>query len=256
MIKKSGYILQIYFFVSGVLFLGLALSYGTNDIFLSGFIPPSEKTFTTIGYVTATQGDTRIRPAGELLWLPGKSQDPIHEHDSVFTGADGKMKISVGSTTTLQVNQDSLFKINRKDHLTTVQLFQGEITSSIEQQEQIKIQAKGKTKIVNLNEVDKKISYRDFEEKRSAAMAKPFTEDLKTALGKEDDFFSDTSATNKGASSDLTLYPTAPAEPSPSTSAEVKGLGEESNKKILWMLGLAYGLFSLLAMLELTRQRH
>jgi hypothetical protein len=256
MTKNSGYILQIYFFVSGILFLGLALFYGTNDTFLSSFVPKSEKKLSAIGYVTATQGDTRIRPAGELLWLPGKSQDPIHEHDSVFTGSDGKMKITVGSNTTLQVNQDSLFKISRKEHLTTVQLFQGEITSSGDRNEQMKIQTKGKSKVVNLTEVDKKISYDEFAEKQSTVMAKPSSEDLKEALENEDAFFSASSAANKESSSDLVLAPTPSLENPPLPANEAKGFGEDANKKVLWMMGLAYGLFSLLAMLELTRQRH
>lgn len=250
MINRTGYLLQIYFFVSGVLFLGLALFYGTNDLFLSSFIPPAERKAATLGFISATTGDTRVRPAGELLWLPAKTSDPVYEYDSVFTGLDGKMKISVGTSTTLQVSPDSLFKISRKDHMTTIQIFQGEILSQSKDNESIKIQTQGKSKVFNLSEVERKVSREDF---AKGPISTPSSQDLSASLENEDEFFLGSHTSSAAQASEEHHAPSASSD-SPLTPKS-KGLGDETNRKVIWLLGLSYALFSLIAMRELSRQQ-
>lgn len=247
MAKRSNVIIRLYVFVSGVILLGVPLFLMTDGKFLSNLLPKPEKKYPVIGTIEFSIGDTRVRSAGELLWVPSGANAQLYDNDSVFTGPDGKMTIFLNSNTRLQVNKNSLFKISKKNHLTTIHLIQGEMKTSSTAKDTIKVQHEDKSKFLKLSEVEERLS-----PEALAALPMPETIpnslELTEALAEPEPTFEN--HRNSYADTGLPL-PKLESESLPQKTEVRAILNQEGNQKILWLLGIGYALFSLLALREL-----
>lgn len=249
MSKKSSIVLRIYLVVSGILFLGICLYLSTDGKFLGGLLPKPEKKYPPIGMIESSSGDARVRSAGELLWVPSNAEDIIYDNDSVFTGPTGKMTIVLTPNTRLQVNKDSLFKVSRKNHLTTINLIQGDMDTTSIDKETIKIQHDEKSKTLKLTEVETKLSA-DALKALPAPVAVPNTLELTDALDDNADEIH-TAANSEVTSPPESLPSNFNSENRPHFK-EVQVLNQEGNRKIIWLLGIAYVVFSFIALKEIV----
>jgi hypothetical protein len=238
--------------VSGILFLTACLYLALNNSFISKFIPEPEKRYSIIGYIHSVHGDTRVRSAGELLWVPGKSREPIYDHDSIFTGEDGDMRIEMEPSTTLKINKDSLLNVSRREYLTSIQILQGEVTSSSAKGDTIRIQKDNKSQLIKLTGVENKSSYDAFTKDSapgSYLANSPAPDNFATAL--TDEAEKREMNTHHPASAE---FQSAPNEPR-TTEAYFEKINAEETKSVLTFLAIGYALFSFIALREVLKLR-
>ncbi|HEX7672647.1 MAG TPA: FecR domain-containing protein [Bdellovibrio sp.] len=248
--KKSNLILRLYMIVSGILFLSLFVYLLTDGKVLRAFLPTPARKYSAIGFIESSSGDVRVRSAGELLWVPSSANDPIYDNDSVFTGDTGKLTIQLAPNTRLQVNKDSLFKVSRKNHLTTIDLVQGEMKTSSSNKDNMKIQREGKSKFLKLTEVELKISASALDD-LVVTTSPPGTLDLDEALNEPGE---QSSSAPTDAAFDPN-YKEMDKDLNALKPRQFQSLSEGENGKILWVLVFAYMIFSIIALREMIKSR-
>lgn len=248
-----------FFFLGYFIFSGSACLYAcyyvsSHNTFLASFVPEPPHRYPPIGQVLNFSGDTRLRVAGELLWTPLQDKTAVHEYDTIFTGSDGAVTLKLRPSTTLKIAKDSLIKISQQDHLTTLQLFQGQIDASSPQQDTLKVKALGHQKTLHLTGVDEQTTYHEFLEGRITA------ENL-AALPQGQDFadVTDDPAEDSVAEPTLTALQNLNASPEANTTSKqaplAESLNNESSVHVLQMLGVAYFIFTVVALREALRLR-
>ncbi|QLY24255.1 hypothetical protein [Bdellovibrio sp. KM01] len=250
--KRSELILKLYGVFSGFLILYIAYYFATHTSPIKQKSNPDKtKKYPVIGRIVFLDGDVRVRMAGELLWLPGKENDLIHDNDNIFTGTNGKVHVYLMQQTNLYITKDSLVRITRRNNLNTIHLDEGQVQMSSGADESAVLQVNDRSRLLKLTGVEEKISYQGERSRQRQQKAK-------LAEAPQESF----SAAQSEVPQDQ-----GPLEPPPSDEVEeIAATAEKAEERkvdlddettmsfIIW-LSIGYGVFSLLAVKEFLAMR-
>ncbi|UYL07588.1 hypothetical protein B9G69_011080 [Bdellovibrio sp. SKB1291214] len=252
--KRSELILKLYGVFSGCLILYIAYYLATHTSPIKQKADGNEnKKYPVIGRIVFLEGDVRVRLAGELLWLPGKINDLIHDNDNVFTGSNGKVHVYLMQATNLYITKDSLVRITRRNNLNTIHLEEGEVQMTSAADEAAALQVNDRARLLKLTGVEEKVSYqgeRNRQRLKKVELAQAPAESFSEA---QSDIPQDQSP----------LDPLPPEEILERNSAEAAAtveqkkvsLDDETTQSFVIWLAIGYGVFSLLAVKEFVAMR-
>ncbi|WP_413293373.1 hypothetical protein ACLSU7_18485 [Bdellovibrio sp. HCB185ZH] len=250
--KRSELILKLYGVFSGFLILYIAYYFATHTSPIKQKNNPEEsKKYPVIGRIVFLDGDVRVRMAGELLWLPGKENDLIHDNDNVFTGTNGKVHIYLAQQTNLYITKDSLVRITRRNNLNTIHLDEGQVQMSSAADESAVLQVNDRSRLLKLTGVEEKMSYQGERSRQRQQKAQLSAAPPETFSAAQSDIPQD----QRPLDTPSDLSEEVSSSTGPTTEEKKVDLDDETTMSFIVWLSVGYGIFSLLAVKEFVSMR-
>jgi hypothetical protein len=113
-----------------------------------------------IGHVMTTKNDVRRRTGRSLTWYGAKKKEELYEQDSLYTGSDSGLSVELLNLQTLDVESNSLVVLRTKGNTLLLDLKIGGISTSVGQNQKIKVLHDGEITEVNAGKMASPISIR------------------------------------------------------------------------------------------------
>jgi hypothetical protein len=97
--------------------------------------------YKQIGVLSLSANDVRRKPVESFLWSPAKSQQTLHEKDSIFTGEKSKAEVLLNDGSVIKLEENSLVILSMREGDLELNLKYGEIQTELKNLAKLQIKS-------------------------------------------------------------------------------------------------------------------
>ncbi|MCB0370053.1 MAG: FecR domain-containing protein, partial [Bdellovibrionales bacterium] len=109
-----------------------------DDSFL---FPHQESSYQTVGILSKSANDVRLKSIESYLWTPARSSEKLHEKDSIFTGDNSGAEVVLNDGSTINLESNSLIILSMKENGLELNLKYGEIQTRLKKLAKLEIKS-------------------------------------------------------------------------------------------------------------------